>query len=127
MQLVKCVTHRIITTKGVTYGNDDHVSGVTRPSVGELVAVTGKSKQLVKCVTHRNITNEGVTDDIDYEIPGVTKEIPDEFHHVTHTSGDFIEGETNTTWEMEEAVTAQADVPENNITTSQDATGIKKE
>ena len=117
------VTHRSITKEHVTDTSDDDVSSVTRPSVAEFAAVTGKSNYLVKCVTHRNITNEHVTDDIDYELPGVTKKILDEFDRVTHTSGDFIEGETDTTWEMEEAVTAQEDVPEKDMSTSEDIAG----
>ena len=122
-QLVKPVTHRNITKESVTDTSDDDVSGVTRPSVAQLAAVTGKSNKLVKHVTHRNITNECVTDDIDYELPGVTKKISDEFECVTCTTGDFIEGETDTTWEVEEAVTAQADVPEKEMSTSKYTAG----
>ena len=122
-QLVKPVTHRNITKESVTDTSDDNVLGVTRPSVAEFAAVTGKSNKLVKHVTHRNITNEYVTDDIDYELPGVTKKILDEFECVTCTTGDFIKGETDTTWEVEEAVTAQADVPEKEMSTSKYTAG----
>ena len=122
-QLVKHVTHRNITNKHVTDTSDDDVFGVTRPSVAKFAAVTGKSTQSVKCVTHTYITNKCVIDDIDYELPGVTKKILDEFDHVTHTSWNFVEGETDTTWEMEEAVTAQADVPEKDMSTSEYTAG----
>ena len=54
------VTHKDIIPV-VRDSSDDDVWGITRPSVAEFAAVTGKSNQLVKCVTYINIANKYVT------------------------------------------------------------------